>query len=296
MEDAHVLASPMAEVPRAHLVAVFDGHRGAAAAQHAAVRLERYVTEAWPQAAGAGDVLARALRRIDAELVTAWQHSNGGGGDASCSGAAALTMLRVGRVLALANLGDCRAVLGRGDEAVALTRDHSAEDDAERAGAEAAGAAVRRGPDGHWRLGAASLAVSRSLGDADAKAEGALSGEPEVTLHEVAPGDDFVIVASDGLWDVLSATHAVALVHDTVKNPAMAAKRLGVEALARGSRDNVTVAVVFLRDVATLESVYRDGVRKYGPVRVAAAAASTRGEVLATRAGGCADDELFERL
>ena len=39
------------------------------------------------------------------------------------------------------------------------------------------------------------------------------------------PGDDFLVVASDGLWDVMSSTAAVGLVHDTVKEPSMCAQR-----------------------------------------------------------------------
>jgi serine/threonine protein phosphatase PrpC len=42
---------------------------------------------------------------------------------------------------------------------------------------------------------------------------------------------------------------------DTVKEPSMSAKRLGSEALARGSTDNVTAVVVFLKQTDTAETV-----------------------------------------
>ena len=51
----------------------------------------------------------------------------------------------------------------------------------------------------------------------------------------------------------------VGLVRDTVKDPSMCAKRLATEALMRGSNDNVTVLVAFLRPVPTLERVYGEG-------------------------------------
>jgi serine/threonine protein phosphatase PrpC len=56
-----------------------------------------------------------------------------------------------------------------------------------------------------------------------------------------------LILASDGLWEVLSQEEAVGLVADTVKDPDMCAKRLATEAMTRGSRDNITVLVAFLQ-------------------------------------------------
>ena len=62
-----------------------------------------------------------------------------------------------------------------------------------------------------------------------------LIAEPEVTARSLAPEDEFLILASDGLWDRLQNQEAVDLVHDTVKEPDMCAKRLATEALTRGS-------------------------------------------------------------
>jgi serine/threonine protein phosphatase PrpC len=56
-----------------------------------------------------------------------------------------------------------------------------------------------------------------------------------------------LILASDGLWEVLSQEEAVGLVADTVKDPDMCAKRLATEAMTRGSRDNITALVAFLQ-------------------------------------------------
>jgi len=58
----------------------------------------------------------------------------------------------------------------------------------------------------------------RSLGDADLKATG-VTAEPEVTVTALAPGDTFLILASDGLWDVVLDHEAVGLVLDTGAAP-----------------------------------------------------------------------------
>lgn len=64
------------------------------------------------------------------------------------------------------------------------------------------------------------------------------------------------VMASDGLWDVVNNTDVVNIIRDTVKEPGMCAKRLATEAAERGSKDNITVIVVFLRQVSTAERIY----------------------------------------
>lgn len=61
------------------------------------------------------------------------------------------------------------------------------------------------------------------MGDADLKP--AVTAQPEVVQHQLSSQDEFVVLASDGLWDKLSNEEAVGLVYDTVKQPVMAAQR-----------------------------------------------------------------------
>jgi serine/threonine protein phosphatase PrpC len=83
-----------------------------------------------------------------------------------------------------------------------------------------------------------------------------VTAEPEVVSLLLSSGDQFLILGTDGLWDVITDQEAVGLVQDTVKDPALCAKRLVQEALARGSKDNVTAVVVFLQPKHTLERVW----------------------------------------
>ena len=53
----------------------------------------------------------------------------------------------------------------------------------------------------------------------------AVTAQPEVTQFQLSSEDEFVILASDGLWDKLSNEDAVGLVMDTVKQPVMASQR-----------------------------------------------------------------------
>ena len=130
--------------------------------------------------------------------------------------------------IALANVGDCRAVVCIQGKSQQLTTDHRPSDPQERARVEKAGGYVEGG-----RVGG-SLGVARSFGDLQYKSVGEevlvsnvrnddvgkdldfakqhLWGEhqqvvsrPEVVHLEVRQGQhEFVVMASDGLWDVLS--------------------------------------------------------------------------------------------
>lgn len=116
---------------------------------------------------------------------------------------------------------------------------------------------------------AGMLAVSRALGDVEMKVGGRCVVSPEPELHKVSlrPGDAFVIVACDGLWDVMSGQEAVDFVHKKlaespschrVSEPGAAcdtgpfldavARSLANHAIdVRGSTDNVSVIIVCIR-------------------------------------------------
>lgn len=48
------------------------------------------------------------------------------------------------------------------------------------------------------------LATSRTIGDGSMKVKAYITAEPEITHRDIQPGDEYVILATDGLWDVLS--------------------------------------------------------------------------------------------
>lgn len=103
--------------------------------------------------------------------------------------------------------------------------------------------------------------MSRSLGDVDLKSCG-VTADPEVTLVDLTQRDEFLVIASDGLWDSMSNEEAVSIVYDTVKQPEMCAKRLVTEAIARGSHDNVSVIIAYLTPVTTAEKIFQSGEAK----------------------------------
>jgi serine/threonine protein phosphatase PrpC len=91
------------------------------------------------------------------------------------------------------------------------------------------------------------MAVCRSLGDHYIKAlERGFTGEPSISdVHEVSSGD-VMVMASDGLWDVISGKHAVDLVYaEPQKSAQELASKLVTTVLQNPKcQDNVTVVVV----------------------------------------------------
>ncbi|KAG2424436.1 hypothetical protein HXX76_014489 [Chlamydomonas incerta] len=155
-----------------------------------------------------------------------------------------------------ANVGDSRTVLvswdedggGGRPEGAALSIDHKlgpAKSSEETRRVQAAGGTVIQ-LFGTWRIDG-SLAVARAIGDSDFSRY--VSYHPTVSCRQLARRDRWLIIASDGLWDVMSneevalfcrAQHqlsaaklAEALVREAVRN--------------RGSGDNTTVVAVRLQ-------------------------------------------------
>lgn len=177
-------------------------------------------------------------------------------------GTTAVVALICSSHIIIANCGDSRAVLCRGKEAIALSVDHkpNREDEYERI--EAAGGKVIQW-NGHRVFGV--LAMSRSIGDRYLKPS--IIPDPEVMFVPRTKDDECLILASDGLWDVMTneevcetARKRILLWHkkyaDTLSLPRgegidpaaqSAAECLSNRALQKGSKDNITVVVVDLK-------------------------------------------------
>ncbi|KAH7853910.1 hypothetical protein Vadar_007962 [Vaccinium darrowii] len=102
------------------------------------------------------------------------------------------------------------------------------------------------------------LAMSRALGDKYLKP--IVISEPEISFTRRDPGDECLILASDGLWDVLSNDLACEIASECLRQEdegaatvfypsqsASAATLLTRLALGRRSSDNISVIVVDLR-------------------------------------------------
>ncbi|PON60002.1 Protein phosphatase 2C [Trema orientale] len=140
--------------------------------------------------------------------------------------------------IVVANCGDSRAVLCRGGRAVPLSNDHKPDRPDERARIEAAGGRVI------YVNGArveGILAMSRSIGDQYLKP--IVTSEPEVTFTKREPEDECLIIASDGLWDVLSSELACEVASECLREGTSAATDPNTSAVAPQIEDEGTGAL-----------------------------------------------------
>lgn len=213
------------------LFGVFDGHGGAGAAAFVS---ENLLNELLSHEKFHSD-LKTAMTE---SFISTDQQYLADGGPAKDDGCTAVAAVLVGNKLAVANVGDSRAVLSRNSKAIAMSEDHKPNRADERKRIEAAGGVVVWA--GTWRVGGV-LAVSRAFGDRLLKRF--VVADPDILEAELGAEDRVLILATDGLWDVISNEEAIRLIRHIGEAEA-AAKKLTDEAFARGSSDNISCVVV----------------------------------------------------
>lgn len=267
--------------------AVYDGHGGNEASSFLSDVLHHNIIEAFFMSKGelkpllktsSDDLqsmitkrLTTAFERTDEELLNDSERSQ--------AGSTATTAFVAGKWLFVANVGDSRTVLSRNGIAERLSNDHkpSRADEAQRI-RDTGGFVI------HGRI-MGELAVSRAFGDAPFKAfdlaepsledvnskprseydsqelpvnpNDILKGPlviptPEITVTELTDECEFIMLASDGLYDVLKDQEAV----DFMRRKLVELKDVqrAVEAIIehaifhQRSTDNVTCVVVMFQE------------------------------------------------
>ncbi|GKV00097.1 hypothetical protein SLEP1_g12845 [Rubroshorea leprosula] len=257
----------------AHFFGVYDGHGGSQVANYCSDRIHPALAEEIElvkECLGDGSItdscqeqwkkaFTNCFLKVDAEVGGQTQQEPIA---PETVGSTAVVALICSSHIIVANCGDSRAVLCRGKEPMALSVDHKPNREDEYARIEAAGGKVIQW-NGHRVFGV--LAMSRSIGDRYLKPW--IIPEPEVMFIPRAKDDECLILASDGLWDVMTNKEACDLARKRIllwhkKNgvtltpergetadPAAqaAAEYLSNYALQKGSKDNITVIVVDLK-------------------------------------------------
>uniref|UniRef100_A0A8C9XMN7 Protein phosphatase 1G n=1 Tax=Sander lucioperca TaxID=283035 RepID=A0A8C9XMN7_SANLU len=139
----------------------------------------------------------------------------------SDSGTTAVVALIRGKQLIVANAGDSRCVVSERGKAVDMSYDHKPEDELELARIKNAGGKVTM--DGRVNGG---LNLSRAIGDHFYKRNKALPPEeqmisamPDVKVLTLNGDHDFMVIACDGIWNVLSSQEVVDFISERINKP-----------------------------------------------------------------------------
>lgn len=258
MEDAHTTVPVVPGMDKCSFYAVFDGHCGPTIAKYSSENLlmeflkhpdlSAFVnsgnkTNIDPEAVG--KVMKEGFVILDDYMKTVPPWKNG----EDQSGSTAVCALVTPTHIICANCGDSRAIFSRQGDLGLVTRDHKPTNDDEKCRIEKAGGSVIM----HRVNG--SLAVSRALGDYEYKTstnmpsiEQQVSPLPEIfTLERDNDKDEFLLIACDGIWDVMSNQESIEYIHRELQirdDLGQICANLLEECLQRGSRDNMSAVLV----------------------------------------------------
>ena len=275
MEDEHVCLHrllPPAGVslngrpwPLLTFFAVYDGHGGAGASAYCKQNLHAFLAQRIATLLAAkddkvddddhaGEKIELSLGELALALHDVFLETDEKFISTSVSGAgttAVVALLADDHIL-VANAGDSRAQLWRDGRPILMSVDHKPARPDETARINAAGGFVAHGRVMH------ALAVSRALGDREFKkcdfddelpfTDSLVIPDPEIRVCRIAEGDE-LLIACDGLWDVMDAQEAFTYLHscDGLVNPQRAIHELTQHAeVDLNSSDNITAVYALL--------------------------------------------------
>eukprot|EP00943_MAST-04B_sp_MAST-4B-sp1_P009687 g9687.t1 len=265
MEDADIAVTKVSKFDQLSFFGVFDGHGGDLTSKYCGEHLVETIVEQPPfqklTNALESKLLEEALHvahfRMDEKLKRLPAMSQG-----DTSGSTGITGFVTPNNIIVANCGDSRSVLCReGGTAEEMSRDHKPTNPLELKRIENSG--------GHVSMKRVNgdLAVSRSFGDFVYKQkqtlkpeEQAVSVEPEIKVTDRRPGDEFLIFACDGIWDVVDNQQCCDYIRgemaDGEHDIGEICESLIMHCLELGSKDNMSVVLVVFNGA------------KFGPKRV----------------------------
>lgn len=164
------------------------------------------------------------------------------------SGSTCVFALFINNLIHIVNIGDSRCIIGNSKNLVKLaTRDHKPSAPKELKRIYANGGAITNvdTPRVYINQNVGGLAISRVLGDVHYKGKNIVIANPDIYVRTKLDKDEFIILASDGLWDVVSNKEAIKFVNDRIDLMCFKsiAKELVEYAYMKGSGDNISVIV-----------------------------------------------------
>ena len=239
--------------------AVFDGHSGSTIAQFCGNMLPQFLTETEHYKRGRyAEAMRDSYINIDKHLS---QHPTFRDDRSGCT---AVSVLITNSEIICANAGDSRAVLCRNGKAIPLSIDHKPTLPSERKRIERAKSIV------HNKRVNGILALSRAIGDFSFKRrpfipweEQAVTCVPDVVSAPInRDADEFIIIACDGIWDVLSNEAVVTFIRTRLQKgiaPATICETLMDACLSTGpfglGCDNMSVVLVLLKGNHQLKQI-----------------------------------------
>eukprot|EP00005_Dracoamoeba_jomungandri_P007285 CAMPEP_0174264140 /NCGR_PEP_ID=MMETSP0439-20130205/21466_1 /TAXON_ID=0 /ORGANISM="Stereomyxa ramosa, Strain Chinc5" /LENGTH=668 /DNA_ID=CAMNT_0015349875 /DNA_START=1 /DNA_END=2007 /DNA_ORIENTATION=- len=242
-EDAECCLYPFGGDRNMALFCVFDGHAGVGAALSAAQLFPKEFKKQIQKAK------KRQKERTDysEEIHISFINTDKAMTQHQYEGTTATTVFIWGeggeRYLQCGNVGDSSACLCANGKAITLTRDHKLTNGHERDRISSSGVFLN---EGQTRI--VGIGVTRVLGDHFAKdsSSGMIAAPFTTSIFQITEEHTHIIIASDGLWDVVSPNRAAELVCKEESAEAMTKRLMKAALSSKECQDNVTIIVVVL--------------------------------------------------
>ena len=253
--------------PKSSFFAVYDGHGGSACADFLRDNLHQFVTRSLNFPYNPEQALIEGFALAEKTFTDYSRSLN----PLETSGSCAIVVLVVGDMCYFANLGDSRAIMSgeNGKKVFCLSKDHKPNAVEERTRIEASGGEIYQSEmiignekiTGPHRILPGRLSVSRTFGDIEAKYTEfggnplVLLSVPDIKVFKLHPEYDFIVLASDGIFDKLSNREVTNQVIQNIEkhqgNDIHRLCEIGVEAiilaaLSKKTKDNITVVMIAL--------------------------------------------------
>lgn len=221
----------------ASLYGVFDGHGGHLAAQYCKEYLLQCIASDPEWESSPPRAISRSFKKVDSEFSGKAKAQTLNDGTTAIVAAFHAGKIYVG------NAGDSRAiVVQKGGRCKVMSMDHRPDRKDEENRIKKLGGKIIYW--GRWRVEGV-LAVSRAIGDVSFQPY--ITAEPEIIEKSIEPDDEYLVLATDGLWDVMENEDVARYVLNSRKDFLNISKKLCSESLILGSSDNVTVLVIDIK-------------------------------------------------
>lgn len=246
IKDLNMFSTKSSDLKPHCAFGIFDGHCGKDAATFCKQNICKYLVKSKYFLTNTEKALAEGFLACDEALRKYTQEEDKGSPFAGCTANVAIVRENI---ITVANCGDSRAVLADEGKAIPMSEDHKPNRLDEKKRIEALGGNVEYG-----RIGGL-LAVSRAFGDFEYKIDGKhlVTAVPDVKSFTLQRNTDFIILACDGLWDVMSSSEAIKLSYQWLletQNLNKVCEKLVETALNRNSMDNITCMIVTFHDLS----------------------------------------------
>ena len=252
-----------------HFFAIYDGHGGKGCATFLKENLHKFITEFSFLGVKIGIDMAE-------EKFLTKKAVNELGKIIDPSGSCGIMLMIQGKKCIIANIGDSRLIIFKNKEVSFTTTDHKPDSIIEKARIELSGGKLYKiqtlipiyqngsKVNAPWRVNPGQLSVSRTFGDIQAKDEKfggnktAIIALPDITEIELNNNYNFIVMACDGIFDVLKNEELLECIKIVIKEKNITnfkdvnmhqlcgdfANVIIKSALAKDSFDNVSCIVI----------------------------------------------------